>query len=213
MPLENIVDHYRIYSPLTAPDAAPSVENVIIDCPPPYMWVGLSTQQIGEWRANFRSKYIRWAITINGLHKAAEIYSQIDDQNKRFRVLSKRPTQHKGSAAQVMLAEWSMPHAAEVHLSNLPLINAYGVIDLYSCLEDCIFSFYEIYLDENPESLLKGQEYRELRTLRRSADKSTEGKHAWLSAWQSRKISWRRKRLYDGLHEVFKAYITLSARY
>lgn len=58
----------------------------------------------------------------------------------------------------------------------------------------------------NPEPLLKGDDFRELRRLRRKARENHHAQSDWQNAWEKRLQDWQRKRLYDGLEKVFLAY-------
>ena len=86
------------------------------------------------------------------------------------------------------------------------MLVAYGIIDLYACLEEWVFNLYRAYLNENPDRLLQGDEFESLRRLRKNAASSEEARNEWQAAWQERCEAWQRKRIYDGLHKVFLAF-------
>ncbi|MGR9426280.1 hypothetical protein [Rhizobium leguminosarum] len=165
-------------------------------------WIEDSTAKIGEWRALVRNVYLRWALTINASAKAEERYRALpSDQaltTSSLRVVD-------GAPRQVEIARWPGAQAAEHYAAITPLIAAYGVADLYGALEDIIFDFYEIVLRQNPDSLLRGDEYRPLRRLRAQRGASPEAEKAWRKAWDLRFTTWRRKRAYDGLPDVLVA--------
>lgn len=87
---------------------------------------------------------------------------------------------------------------------------AWGLIDLYSCIEEFVFEFYKTFLDHNPDSIIKGSEFRNLRRLKRESVKGPECEEKWKVAWKERLESWQRKRLYDGLNKVFLAYTSVT---
>ncbi|MBY3060345.1 hypothetical protein HF263_30530 [Rhizobium leguminosarum] len=169
---------------------------------PEEVWIEEATAKIGEWRSLARSVYLRWALTINASAKAEERYRALPvDQaltTSTLRVLD-------GAPRQVEIARWPAAQAAEHYAAITPLIAAYGVADLYGALEDIIFDFYEIVLRHNPESLLRGDEYRPLRRLRAQRGVSPDAENAWRQAWAQRFTTWRRKRAYDGLPDVLVA--------
>jgi hypothetical protein len=169
---------------------------------PEEIWIEEATAKIGEWRSLARSVYLRWALTINASAKAEERYRTLPaDQaltTSTLRVLD-------GAPRQVEIARWPAAQAAEHYAAITPLIAAYGVADLYGALEDIIFDFYEIVLRHNPESLLRGDEYKTLRRLRAQRGASPDAENAWREAWDQRFATWRRKRAYDGLPDVLIA--------
>lgn len=188
-------------------DAKPNdkrpVNNVIARTDDPALkWVEESTEKVGDWRALFRSTYISWAVTINGLHVAHEKYSDPAwKRNHAFRVSSVRGGQDQAGISPI--AEWENEKVADAHLKPISMLCSYGVIDLYSCMEEFVFDFYETFLWHNPDSLMRGPDYRELRRLYREKEESPD---AWESVFSDRLDSWRRKRLYDGLGKIFRAY-------
>jgi hypothetical protein len=92
----------------------------------------------------------------------------------------------------------------------MPMLAAFGIIDLYANLEEVIFELYRIYLNHHPEHLIKGDEFKELRRLKRGAAEDPTKRPEWEFAWKERLDAWQRKRLYDGLGKVFKAYCDLA---
>lgn len=170
-------------------------------------WVEHATKLVGPARAEFRSTYIRWALAINGLHVAAERYR--DEGWKRthagFFVTSIR-ADASAQASLERIAQWDGDTAARNHLSSVPMLVAYGIIDLYACLEEWIFDLYRAYLNEHPDALIRGDDFRELRRLWRNATNDAPAKAAWEQAWSIRLADWQRRRIYDGLDKVFQAF-------
>lgn len=167
-------------------------------------WIKFTSERIGDWRASFRSTYIRWALTINGLHVAEASYRSRTEEPKAFTIDARR------SYGMEKIVGWNFSTAAENHKQTIPMIAAWGVIDLYSCLEEFVFEFYKIYLNQYPDSILKGADFRELRKLHTQAADQEGGKEVWKVAWDARLEQWQRKRIYDGLHKVFLAYMNIS---
>ena len=179
------------------------INNVIVRTEDPDLkWIEATTEKIGEWRAVFRSTYISWSLTINGLHIANQKYSSQDwIKNNAFKISSVRPV--NGRAGISPIALWESEKVADAHLKPLAMICSYGLIDLYSCLEEFVFDFYKIYWWNNPELLMRGPEYRELREKHRNIK---DDESAWESAFSERVENWQRKKLYNGLGKVFRSY-------
>ncbi len=199
----DFVGHHVFEFGDSKPNDSKPVNNVIARTDDPALnWIEASTERIGDWRALFRSTYISWAVTINGLHVAHEKYSDPEwKENHAFGISSVRNV--GGQAGLARIAEWESEEVASAHLKPVAMLCCYGVIDLYSCLEEFIFDFYERYLWHNPDSLMKGPDYRDLRRLYRERNENPE---AWEAGFSERVESWRRKRLYDGLGKIFRAY-------
>lgn len=167
-------------------------------------WIKETSSKIGDWRAIFRSTYFRWALSINGLSVAQSHYQARSKEPRGFTISSIRPDGLK------KIALWDFKTAARNHEETIPMLAAWGVVDLYSTMEEFVFDFYKVYLTQHPESLLKGEEFRDLRRLRRDANHSAENQQAWEAAWTERLVSWQRKRLYDGLNRVFLSYTEIT---
>lgn len=166
-------------------------------------WIEEATSKIGEWRALTRSVYLRWAITINASVLAEQRYREIpEDQALQTTALR----MVEGHPALVQLAVWPARQAADHYAAVTPLIAANGVADLFGSLEDIIFDLYEIYLRNNPNPLMQGDEYRSLRRIWRHRSDNTDAAMLWQAAWSERFEIWRRKRAYDGLHQVLIAF-------
>jgi hypothetical protein len=163
-------------------------------------WARTLMRKIGEWRPTLRSTYIRWAMSINGLHVAAAKYRESKDQ-KKFVVSSIR-SNSDGSARQEVIADYTFKEAAEYHLQIQPMLCAHGFIDMYAGLEEMTFTMYRAYWKAKPDQLLKGQEFAQLRKMRSAAAEAEEAKSAWEAAFEQRINDWQRKKLYDGLDKV-----------
>ena len=96
-----------------------------------------------------------------------------------------------------IIAQWNGPTASQAHLNTMPMLAAFGVIDLYAHLEEVIFALYRTYLNYHHSQLLRGDEFKNLRRLKRAADKDATQCSSWEAAWQERLNSWQRKKLYD----------------
>lgn len=183
-------------------------ENIIVQSDKPEeAWIEPVCRLIGEWRATFRSAYIRWALALNGLDVAAARYASAEWQQKgkEFFVGSR---DHLGR--EVKLVVMNGPDAAEAHRSTVPLMAAYGLIDMYSALEECVFKLYRAFLDVHPDALLQGDDYKPLRKLRAAAARDAGQRAAWDAAWTDRLARWQQKQLYSGLGRVFRAFCSVT---
>jgi hypothetical protein len=186
-------------------DTPPPINNVIVE--PKAIedaWIKETTEKIGEWRAYFRSTYVRWALALNGLHVAKDRYDSKKADPVGFSIESLRQNGLEN------IAFWDMETAAKNHEETIPMMAAWGLIDLYSCIEEFVFEFYKIFLEYNPDSIIKGPEFSHLRRLKCESVKGPESEEKWKAAWKERLESWQRKRLYDGLNKVFLAYTNVT---
>lgn len=172
-------------------------------------WIEESTIALSEWRSIFASTYIRWALSINGLHVAAEKYGNPDWKGNLFYVTSLRPTGN-GDANLKKIAQWDAEFAAESHLKTVNSLSIWGFVDFSGAIEDFIFQLYRIYLNHDPTSLLKGSEFQNLRKIHRDFQNSPTEDHPWHSAWNERLLNWQKRRIYDGLDKVFLSYCNTS---
>lgn len=132
-------------------------------------WVEDLTRMIGPARARFRSTYFQWALAINGLHLAAKKYESEEFQiSKKFTIGGLRHS-HEGHYTRVSLAEWRGPRAAAAHLLTVHKMCARGLIEMYAELETFVFQMYRKYLSHHRHLLLKGEEFAELRKIRRES--------------------------------------------
>jgi hypothetical protein len=178
-----------------------SIQNFIVEPKSPEdAWIKDTSFKIGDWRANFRSTYFRWALAINGLEVASKHYQSRSREQTGFTIASLR------SHGVEQIALWDFATAAKNHRDTMPMLAAWGVADLYSGMEEFVFQFYKLYLSQHPDSLLRGDEFQHLRRLRRNASQGVEHQCAWEAAWTERLANWQKKRLYDGLNKVFLSY-------
>ncbi len=199
----DFVGHQYIPINDISPDSLGSITNLIFRTDDVKLkWLELSMEQIGYWRARLRSTYISWALMINGLHVAHEKYADPEwIESNTFRISSVRPS--KGKAELQVIAEWEGRNVASAHMQQLPMICSYGLIDLYSCLEEMVFELFRLYWNENPDQLIKGPEFKELRMKYRNKERDPD---AWEKGFKDRLDSWQRKKLYDGLGRIFRSY-------
>lgn len=171
-------------------------------------WVEQACASIGDERAIFRSTYLRWALAINGLHVAAERYAETTWQRTHecFVATSLR-VDATGQAKVVRVAEWDGETAAKNHLRTQPMLVAYGIIDLAACFEEWVFALYRCYLNQYPQSLIRGDEYKDLRRLWKKADGNPAMSAEWTQRWTERVNAWQKKRAYHGLDAVFRALL------
>jgi hypothetical protein len=205
----DFIGHNRIPVDQIDPINLPAFTNIILKSRhKDTVWIEETNNRIGEWRGIFRSLYIRWALAINGLHVAAEKYRS-NLPIELFYIQSIRV--EEGIPKQTRIAEWDLEMAAQAHLKTVPMLNAYGFIDLYGCFEEFIFDLYGIYLKHNPGHLLTGDENRPLKKLYKEYLTNTSKEGEWKEQFSKRLISWQRKRLYDGLEKVFLAYCDMAS--
>lgn len=213
----DLVGHNVMFVPEPNVGPLPPIDNIIVKATKPEeQWAEEAMKTIGGWRAKLRSTYIRWALAINALEVAGKKYADPDwaRTHKSFVVSSLRPSgagSDSGGRAHVdsaIIAEWDGPTASQAHFKTMPMLAAFGIIDLYANLEEVVFDLYKLFLNHNPEHLLKGDDFKDLRRLKREAEAEAEKRSAWESAWQERLLAWQRNKLYDGLELVFKAFCT-----
>lgn len=186
-------------------DAAPPINNFIVEpISDDDLWIKETTEKIGDWRAYFRSTYIRWALALNGLHIAKNRYESKIKEPVGFTIASLRADGLEN------IALWDMGTTAKNYGETIPMMAAWGLIDLFSCIEEFVFEFYRIFLSQHPDHIIRGQEFSDLRRLRREAPDSEEKSQQWEHALSERLDSWQRKRLYDGLSNVFLSYTSVA---
>lgn len=174
-------------------------------------WISKTTYMIAEFRSEILDAYVRWSLSINGLYKAHEKYSS-DDFNALFTVSALRVTK-EGKPALEKIVEWDKITASKNHLKVTSMMGAWGIIDMFGLLETFIMSLFEVYHLANPEDLIKGEEYKEIRRLYRAKDSSQEAKETWEIAIKNRIDRWKYKKIYDGLESVLLSYVTKTNIY
>jgi hypothetical protein len=167
------------------------------------LWIQETTSKIGDWRSVTRSTYIRWALCINGLLLAARNYVEWEP-DRQFKINALRVQDKKPELAPIAI--WTGKEAAENHERTAELVAAYGMLDLFGALEEILFQAYRIFLEHHPSTLLKGAEQKGLRQLYYAQRRNPALSEEWLVAWRERLDSWQKRRVYDGLGKVFKAY-------
>lgn len=155
---------------------------------------------VPEWRADVRDVYMRWAITINAMHVARDRYAAAPELGLETKSLR---SDRAGTTEIRVLDTWTALDTARNYELATPLLAAYGFADLYGLFEEIVFEFYLIFLNGNPEPLIRGEQFRELRRAHRNRNAGPAAAEQWEAAWADRLSKWRRKRGYDGLHNVF----------
>ena len=206
----DLVGHNVVHVPHQQVGPVAWANNIIVKAQRPEdEWIERAMRQIGDWRAKLRSTYIRWALATNGLDVAARKYDSPEFRGKGFVVTSLRVANNEPDI--VPIATWDGPTAAAAHRKTMPMLAAFGIIDLYSNLEEVIFSLYRTFLDQNPDSLLQGDEFKPLRQLRRAAQSDPQKAAEWQATWAARLHDWQRQRIYkSGLGGTFRAFCALS---
>ena len=198
----DLVGHNIIQLTGGEPGPLPPIDNIIVRAPTPeHRWVEVATTKIGEWRAELRSTYIRWSLAINGLEVAADKYADTSWSARNQFVV-----RGLGGGGIEALTVWDGKAASKTHRDTMSMLAAFGVIDLYAGLEDVVFALYRIFLNAHPEPLLEGDQYRDLRKLRKASESDHALKAEWDASWAERLDKWQRKRMYDGLADVFGAF-------
>lgn len=192
---QNVIDANGLGSGLPG-----GVQNLIYRTQNPELeWIATATSRIGDWRASERSVFMRWAITINALHLARDRYRASPDILLTIDTL--RPVH--GRPERVHMAGWRGEEAARNHDATIPMMAAYAVQDMYGMLEEIVLELYEIFVRGNPQVLMKGDQYRDLRAAFRAREDGEEQAARYSTMWDERIAGWRRKRTFEGLHNVF----------
>lgn len=206
----DVVGHKRWELPAIVEGSIP-INNIIIKAGKPEdEWLEESMSLIGEWRAIFRSIYIKWAVAINGLFVAVERYSRPEWQaSKEFFVTSLRADQ-TGKAETTKIAEWRGPDVAKNHQAVIPYMAHWGIIDLGSALEEFIFDLYRVHYWSHPEQLLQGPEFKALRKLRADSKNGESDLAKWETAFTERLAHWQRNAVYKSKRQLFINYCTTA---
>lgn len=208
----DMVGHTILLANTLDPDSLPPISNIIVRAKSNEgRWVEESTLAIGEWRAHFSSVYIQWSLALNGVHVAAEKYTDpVWSSTKQFSVKALRVEGARHALQEI--AVWKGPCAAKNHLGTAPKLCAWGVVEMFACFEVFIFELYRIFLNHHPDSLIKGQEpeHKTLRRLQREAEADPSKRTAWNEAWAKRLSLWHKNKIYKGLHNTFLAYYSAT---
>lgn len=192
---QHVVDANELVSGLPG-----GVQNLIYRAhKPEFVWIETATSRIGDWRAAERSVFMRWAITINALHVARDRYRDSPDILLTIDTLRTSG----GETKRVHMAGWHGETAASNHQATIPMMAAYAVQDLYGILEEIVLELYEIFVRANPLVILKGDQFKPVRAAFRAKDAGEAEAAAFQALWEERITAWRRKRTFEGLHNVF----------
>lgn len=181
----------------------PEVNNIIYENGDGnFQWIEESTKELAEWNNIFRSTYVRWALTINGLHVARDKYNDPNFyQNKAFTVGGFVNDNNTPKIGNLLVLDGQS--AAKAHFETVNMIASYGIIDLYGLIEECILSLFRIYWNHHPEKMLRGPENKNARKLLREKENSPE---PWEAYWKERLDNWQRNKVYDGIDKIFAGY-------
>jgi len=157
----------------------------------------------------FHSTFLRWAVAINGLQIAAEKYKSREwlDTGKTFAISGIRNQPGGEGPALTYVRAWDGDFASEVHESTMSMLPAWGFCNLYACLEEFIFKLFRAYLEHNPLSICKGDEFINLRKAYKARSQSEGQLETWNVLWKQRLDAWHRKKLYDNIEKVFNNFI------
>jgi len=183
-------------------------------------WINFEANSDNDWCFNinelvmdfggvFHSIFLRWAVTVNGLHVASEKYKskKFIESGKAFAVQGIRNPKDGSSPNYTNVKVWSGEQASEVHSSSVPMLAAWAFCNMYSCLEEFVFSIFREYLNENPMTICKGPDFIEIRKIYDERNVCEENLFKWNDVWIKRLDSWHRKKIYDGLEKVFTNFI------
>ncbi|WP_156894641.1 hypothetical protein [Janthinobacterium sp. 1_2014MBL_MicDiv] len=175
-------------------------------------WLCETNNVIMDFGGTFHSIYLRWAVTINGLHVAVEKYRNPSwiKRAQVFKVAGFRNAIDGSGPRQTPVRVWTPDAVAKVHESSIPMLAAWAFCNMYSCLEEFVFKIFRIYLDAHPLVICKGDEFKALRRAYNDRVDSQESLENWKTLWNERLESWHRKRLYDGLEKVFLNYCNVA---
>jgi len=189
-------------------DNLPKIDNIIFKTDKADLkWIEESTFKIGEWRDTMRSTYIRWAIAINGLYVAGDKYKDESWKSKNQFLVSAYRLENGNNPIKATIAAWDGDTASKAHLDSTNMIASYGIIDLYACFEELVFDFYRTYLTHVPGKFMIGPDNRAIRKIYNNRATDLD---SWNNAWKERLDNWQRKKIYDGLDQVFLSFIALS---
>jgi len=160
----------------------------------------------------FHSIFLRWAVTVNGLHVAAEKYKSQEWANsgKGFAVTGIRNAEDGSGPNQTYVRIWDGKMASEVHASSIPMLASWAFCNMYSCLEEFVFKIFKVFLDAHPLTICKGDQFRDLRRAYRERELNGDRLSEWNEKWSNRLNSWHRNKLYDGIEKVFNNFIQQS---
>lgn len=184
-------------------------------------WIKFPCSQENQWICNankitmdfgdtFESIFLRWAVTINGLHVASEKYKEKEwlSGNRFFLVQGIRNSLDGSGPELVNVRVWKPDMAAQIHETSIPMLSAWAFCNMYSCLEEFIFKIFRAYLEAYPLIICKGKEFQELRKAYHNKNQNDEMHKTWRQMWSKRLETWHRNKLYDGIEKVFNYFIS-----
>lgn len=201
--------------PIMSPDydAEKPVKWIEFECEDPdKKWILDANSITMDFGGVFHSIFLRWAVTVNGLHVSAEKYKSKDwiESGKSFSVTGLRNSPDGSGPRQEYVRVWDGKMASEVHESSIPMLAAWAFCNMYSCLEEFVFKIFRVFLELNPLAICKGNEFQDLRRAYRERDISEAHRLDWNERWERRLDAWHRNKLYDGIEKVFNNFILQS---
>lgn len=187
------------------PDAPSTPDNIVLDRNDAVPnWIPDTTSKVGDWRGRVRDVYLRWAITINSMCESQELWEK-KPKDRALQTITMRPDK-SGKPDKVVLALWPSDVAAKNYQKATPMLSAYGFTDIFGLLEEIIFEWHVLLLNDDPKLILQGTEFRGLRRYYAQRHDNEKSMERWEENWSARLSAWRRKRAYDGIHKVFLSY-------
>ena len=177
-----------------------------------HQWIKKSDELTREFAGVFHSAFLRWAVTVNGLNVAAEKYSSMDwkNANKGLTVSGIRHNESNSQYEAIILKTWDGNMAAQVSKSSIPMLAGWAFCNMYACIEEFILKLCRIYLEEHPDYLIQGQEFRELRKLYSAQKLDPTLRSKWFEKLNVRLDDWHKKIVFKGMEKIFNKYITFS---
>lgn len=186
---------------------------IVFECQnPDQKWILDVNSTTMDFGGVFHSIFLRWAVTINGLHIAAERYKSPDwiNSNQHFAITGIRNALDGSGPSEKYLQVWDGEMASKIHTSSIPMLAAWAFCNMYACLEEFIFKIFRIFLESHPLNICQGSEFRDLRAIYHNRNSSENDLRVWNEKWAERLDYWHRKKLYDGLEKVFNNFIQQS---
>lgn len=205
----DLVGHIRMPDFAKGPAHLGIARNLIIrfDEDSPHKWIEFTLEQLGDWRAELRSTYIRWALAINAVVEAANLYEAKSEAKSEDTMFLVKTLRHTGVAT---LKSMNFKEAARSHLKTQPMLVAYGFIDMYACLEETILRMFRTYWTHNPAKMLTGRDHSDARALFRESKTDDAARARWQEFWTKRLDKWQQEKIYQGLDRVFIGYINTT---
>jgi len=178
-------------------------------------WVNKSIEQIAHSSEIFTDSYSKWAMAIHSLSLSANKYNKENPDliftTKSLRVTNIDYIKKDIKISKAVILKSTPQEASKKQLASINYIVGFGIIDLYSKLETCIFDLYRINLLSNPEKFIKGKEANDFRRLYIKRKRNEISDEEWTSILNKRISDWQKGRIYKGgLSKIFESYLNYT---